>query len=766
MDIEKLKTRFKNQSLIKLMRKMSKITDRAVMNLEENKIKEIIRQKNFNKDEVTENGYTPLMIAIEIKSKEIALELINSGMSKPSTVSSDENDTALILACSNELQTVASALIQTGESKPETQNKSGNTALIYASYNKMGNIVSELISTGQSNPGAVNDEGNTALTTACMEGFFRIAINIIKSGQSNPGHANEDGDTALLYSCSNAMTDVALELIKTGESKPEAQNESRSTALIYATKNNMEEIVSELINTGQSNPGAVDEHGNTALITACMQKYDKIALNIIKSGQSNPGHVNENGDTALIYACGNKLTDVALELIKTGESKPGVVGEKGFTSLLYSCYKKMSEVAIELIKTGESNPEFQEASTGLTALIVTCLNGMPDVALELIKSGESNPSAETNKGVTALMFACLRELSNVAIELLKTGESNPQAVSTRGETALETATTNNMEEVVKLIKNELYKYAININEDGYNFATMETMKIQDYLKENIGNLCFKIDNHNYFTNKKIIASQLVDEANIKYACVEAGYNKPENEDFRFTSDDNIIYEPEYLSLSAVFGLQIVVNKEEIEKLIENPYSGQLYNVIPTGIKLETIISQAYINGTYGSSADHCQPGKETEIYKFIPGTGVCIGDNSSKEKEKEQEVQSENKKPYIKIQYKGKILEFKEIFDINNITLGEIKKMLLEKLIEENDITSINYNVKFIYKAKIYTADEMKLIELDGSPSGITLQSMVSPIVGGRKTRRRGGKTKIEKRKTLKIKTRKIKTKKSNRIKK
>lgn len=727
-----------NQSLIKLMRKMSKIKTRVDMDLEENKLKEIIRQKKFKKDEITENGYTPLMIAIEIKSSELALELINSGISKPSAVS-DDNDTALILACSNDLQSVSSALIQTGESKPETQNKSGNTALIYASYNKMGKIVSELINTGQSNPGAVNDEGNTALTTACMEGFFRIALDIIKSGQSNPGQANEDGDTALLYSCSNAMTDIALELIKTGESKPEAQNESRSTALIYATKNNMEEIVSELINTGQSNPGQVDEHGNTALITACMEKHDKIALEIIKSSQSNPGHVNENGDTALIFACGNKLTDVALELIKTGESNPRVVGERGFTSLLYACYKKMSKVALELIKTGESNPEFQEASTGLTALIVSCLNGMPDVALELIKSGESNPSAETNKGVTALMFACLRELSNVAIELLKTGESNPQAVSSHGETALETATTNNMEEVVKLIKNELYKYAININEDGYNFATMETIKIQDYLKENIGNMCFKIDNHNYFTNKKIIASQLVDESNIKYACVEAGYNKPENEDFRFTSDDNIIYEPEYLSLSAIFGLQIVVNKEEIEKLIENPYSGQLYNVIPTGVKLETIISLAYLNNRYGSSADHCQPGKETEIYKFIPGTGVCVGDNSSKEQEKGEEVQSENQekqKPYIKIQYKGKILEFKQILDINNITIGEIKKMLLDKLLEENDITSINQNVKFIYKAKIYTADEIKLKEIEVNPSGITLQSMVTPIVGGRKTKK------------------------------
>ena len=97
--------------------------------------------------------------------------------------------------------------------------------------------------------------------------------------------------------------------------------------------------------------------------------------------------------------------------------------------------------------------------------------------------------------------------------------------------------------------------------------------------------------------------------------------------------------------------------------------------------------------------------------------------------------------------------------------------MLLEKLLEENDITSINYNVKFIYKAKIYTADEIKLKEIEVNPSGITLQSMVSPIVGGRKTKtkkikRIGGKTKIEKRKTLKRKTQKIKTKKSNRIQK
>jgi ankyrin repeat protein len=681
MKKQKLESNQVQMSLIQLIAKMSQIPNRLRMNLEQNKIKDIIKQKKFNKDETTENGLTPLMVAIEIKSTVLALELIKSGMSNPSAAS-DENDTALILACSNNFTNIASALIKTGESKPETQNKSRNTALIYASYNKMEQIVSELISTGQSNPGAVNDEGDTALITACVEIHNIISLEIIKTGQSNPGAVNSDGETALHYACNNKMSDVALELIKTGE--------------------------------------------------------------------SNPGAVNSEGDTALLYACSKGLSDVSLELIKTGQTNPGEVDKKRFTALMYACYKKMTEVALELIKTTQSNTEFQGAS-GLTSLIVACVNEMPDVALEIIKTGKSNPGVENDNGATALMIACFKNMPNVAIEILKTGESNPQAVSIRGETALETAMSNNMGEVVTLIKNELYKYAININEDGYNFVTMDTLKIQDYLKDNIGNLCFRIDNHNYFTNKKILIKQLNDAANIKYACIEAGYNNPAEAEYRFTSDNNIIYDQEYLSLSSVFGLQIVVEKEEIEKLTENPYSSQLYNVIHTGVKLGTIISYAYINNAYGASADHCQPGKETDVYTLVPGTAICTGDNSANEKE--NEVQSSNESIIIKIQYKTEILEFK-IDDINNITIGEIKKMLLDKL-------KINQNVKFIYKGKVYATDEMKLIEIEGNPNGMTLQSSVSPIVGGRKTK------KIQKI-IRKIKTQKtiIKLKKENQKKK
>jgi hypothetical protein len=83
--------------------------------------------------------------------------------------------------------------------------------------------------------------------------------------------------------------------------------------------------------------------------------------------------------------------------------------------------------------------------------------------------------------------------------------------------------------------------------------------------------------------------------------------------------------------------------------------------------------------------------------------------------------------------------------------------MLLDKL-------KINQNVKFIYKGKVYATDETKLIEIEGNPNGMTLQSIVSPIVGGKKT-----KTKKRIIKTIrKIKTQKtiIKLKKENQKKK
>jgi hypothetical protein len=63
------------------------------------------------------------------------------------------------------------------------------------------------------------------------------------------------------------------------------------------------------------------------------------------------------------------------------------------------------------------------------------------------------------------------------------------------------------------------------------------------------------------------------------------------------------------------------------------------------------------------------------------------------------------------------------------MTLKDIKILLLKHLFNDGDIDSENQKVKFIYKGKIYLEDDLKLLDIDKSPFGITLQSIVTPIV-------------------------------------
>lgn len=712
-------------SLLKMIENLSIIEndgDTDLFDEETQKIQKVIQQKKFNKDEITESGHTILMVLIEAQNTELALELIKSGMSNPGMVTSD-NDTALILACYNGLNTVASELIKTGESKPEIQNKNLNTALLYACYNGMEDVVFALIETGNSNPGIKNDENETALTTACANAYKDISLKLLETGQSNPGVVNNEGDTALNLACYSNMPEVALKIIETGESNPGIINSHESTALINACSYGLSEVITELLklekqSAGSINISQIDESGNTALLHACDKALKDVSLELIKTGQSNPSQINNQGRTALFYACKTAMPEVALELIKTGNSNPGVVENGGFTALIAACVSKLSEVALELIKTGQSNPGVD--INGTTALIIACSNKQTEVAIALIQTGLSNPESTT---------------------------------AMHGQTALDIAIKNNMEEIVKLLKDEQAKYIIDINNQGYNFITMETVTIKQYINESIFNICFKIGEHYFFTTKNGLERQLNDEANIKYGCVKAGYNDPPNDPYDYFADTNIIYDKQYLSLSSVFGLQIFVEKDEIDMIVTNPFSTQLYNLISTGVKLASIMSDAFINGRYGSSADHCQPGKETEVYTIIPGTGTCITEEPQTEEPQNEEPQTEenaNTTINIKIQYKGHIYQFQ--VDDTSITIGELKQKLLDKLLEDKYITSINQNVRFIYKAKIFTQDEIELNEIEIDPNGITLQSMLNPIQtnGGKKINKKRTKKLIIKRRLTK----------------
>ena len=604
---------------------------------------------------------------------------------------------------------------------------------------------------------------NTPLILAIYMHQTEIAVELIKSGLSIPEQANNKGETALILSCKSGLTNIANELISTNNYNPQQVDFEGNTALIVACENANNDVALQIIKGGNSNPQQANKDGNTALIFACQNGLKLVASELIKTGDSNPEQVNSDGYTALIYACTVGLNSIAIQLVKTGKSNAEHVDFGGWTALMYSCEHGYSDIAIELIRSGQSNPEHYTI-TNDTALILACANALKDVAIELVKTGHSRPEMVSVIGYTALMYAISKNMPEVAIEIIKTGHSNPTQISPKGNSALSLAEKNNMTNVIDALMPFLKETDfIDINQEGFNTILQENTIIKDFLDNNINNLCFMINNKYYLTTISYIRKQLIDENYLKYGCINAGENRYDETTntligIDYTADSNINYEPVYFSMSSIIGLQICVLKSEIENILKNKFSSKLYIIEPSGIKLPGIISLSYINGSGGVSADHCQSGKETEVYNIKRASPLC-NPNSSKinDTSKQQELTNN-----INIQYKGNVYVFPITIDT---TIGDVKLMLLNKLIDNKDrlVNSFNFNVKFIYTGKIYVQDDIKLTTLVNPPFGITLQTMITPKTGGKHTK----KIKYNRYKTNKLtnKSNKVSNKLSNKLK-
>ena len=609
-------------------------------------------------------------------------------------------------------------------------DENGNTPLIKAIELELTPFAYALINMNK-DIANVNNDGNTALIYAINNKLLYIALAIIGTGNSNPEQVNKDGNTALIIACQKELNDVALALIETGKSKPEQVNNAFETALIIAcTAKDFEDVTMKLIKTGNSNSEYVDNNGETALIYLCSNSIIDVTLELIKTGKSNPEHIDKDEETALIIACANNLPEVAIALISTGKSLPGHAGKKNITPLIYACNNQLSDVAFKLLATGESIPEHSDDDKD-TALISACYRGIQDVAIALIQTEKSNSDQKNISGKTAYDIALSKDLTSIINAL--------------------TIEKNNL----------LDEHTIDINANGFNASEYENKKIIDFLNEKNSNLCFIINEQYFLTNKYELIRQSTQNSNIKYECIQAGDTEYDSENnlvgINYSTDSNIIYDTEYFSLASLFGLQIIVKKSEIDEITSNIYSSRFYSGVSTGKTLGAIISNAYIENEVGIGADHCQTGKETAIYHIMPAKVNCINSNNTEIQTNNTELQTNNN---IKIQYKGITLTFPIQ---ENTTIGQLKELLLNKLLSEGVINTTNItnaNVRFIYKAKFYTDDLQSIsdVSMPDSPYNITLQSMLTPLPTG------GKKYKIKKntKKYLKKGNKKGKTKRRN----
>lgn len=474
-------------------------------------------------------------------------------------------------------------------------------------------------------------------------------------------------------------------------------------------------------------------------------------IELIRSDEWDTEEVDNRGKTALMIACLKKLESVALELIKTDKSNPGNISDDGTTALIAACLTDLENVALELIKTRESNPG-NISDDGTTALFIACLSKLDNVALALIATGESKPGNVFTDNDTPLIIACRQGMEDVALALINTGESNMYSMNDEGENAFKLATEKNLTKVLDAFsKNMIPKNIIDIRQTGFDTINQENMVIGDYLKESPYNLVVMINNSYYFTSKDAIKKQINNTINIKYGCKEAG------EQSRHVMDENIIYDTSYFSLSSLFGLQILIKLEDAKKMMDI-LSGNMF-ILRKSIKLPAIISQHFIDGGEGVSADHCQSGKATDTYTVSP---ACPDFETSKKVIEVSKAVEESKDELSGMSNKI-IISYKEgkypISIHDGINVVELKELFLNDLKSKGIVESDkNFNVRFIFKGKILKDDLPT--EIKENLADFTIQAMVNPISGGRKTKR------TIKRKNMKKKTMKKKTMKKRKNKK
>lgn len=157
-------------------------------------------------------GVSVLMEAIYHNHSDIALSLIKTSKSKPFQKAEHYNNTALILSCCSKLPEVALALIATGESDPSTVNTHGNTALMLACKENMSEVALALIATGKSNPSIVNKE-HTAMSYAIKNKMSDVILALLASGELNDSISNELQYQTIEFACEHKIKDIILMIV-------------------------------------------------------------------------------------------------------------------------------------------------------------------------------------------------------------------------------------------------------------------------------------------------------------------------------------------------------------------------------------------------------------------------------------------------------------------------------------------------------------------------------------------------------------------------
>jgi len=203
---------------------------------------ELLLDHKANIDDLDQNGYSPLMIAVSERHKQLISTLLMK-KARLNFKSKDTEQTALMIAICNGIPEVAEKLIFSGAAV-KGFDKEGNTTLLHAAEFGYSSLVNILIGKGV-NVNCANKKGITPLTAAIRNGHVDCAAILLDRG-ANIEAREEDNRTPLLIAVHARQTECTQLLLSRGANCSIFDRDGQ-TALDWALQAGAEDLVALLV---------------------------------------------------------------------------------------------------------------------------------------------------------------------------------------------------------------------------------------------------------------------------------------------------------------------------------------------------------------------------------------------------------------------------------------------------------------------------------------------------------------------------------------
>jgi len=219
---------------------------------------------------------------------------------------------------------------------------------------------------------------------------------------------DETGDTPLILAASSGNHELVQFLLNEGAAV-DAANNSGDNALIAASERSGNTAILKLLLDRGAEINGKNELGRTALIEAAsMGRLQNAVLLLQHNADLNV--VTSEEETALTFAVVHEYPDIVKALIEAGADVNWKSKKGWWTPLTYAVYSRNVEIVRLLIDAG-ADPNIEDAN-GDTILIHAVRSGAVAVVREVLKKA-SNVNHRGNDGMTALDHAARNGMEEI-----------------------------------------------------------------------------------------------------------------------------------------------------------------------------------------------------------------------------------------------------------------------------------------------------------------------------------------------------------------